>query len=121
MRSLTSPLLKWPDRAAVEAALHAWVERAAAAHPDVLAIAAFGSFARGEWAFGSDLDLLVVVHDAGEPSSERRLSWDTSALPVPVDLLLYSASEWRRLHSTPSRFRDTLAKEARWVLGGAPT
>lgn len=115
VRSLTSPLLKWPDRAAVEAALRAWVSKAAIAHPDAVSIGVFGSFARGEWAFGSDLDLLIVVRDADAPSDVRRPVWDTSALPVPADLVVYSESEWRRLCDRPSRFRDTLAAEARWL------
>lgn len=115
VRSLTSPLLKWPDRAAVEAALHEWVAKAVAAHPDVVRIGVFGSFARGEWAFGSDLDLLVVVRDSDDPRHARLLAWDASSRPVPVDLLLYTESEWRRHGDTPSRFRDTLVGEAQWL------
>lgn len=112
VRSLNSPLLKWPDRAVVEAALRAWVATAVAAHPDVARIGVFGSFARGEWAFGSDLDLLVVVPDSDQSSPQ---SWDTSALPVPVDLLRYTESAWRRLAESDSRFRHTLATEAMWL------
>jgi predicted nucleotidyltransferase len=115
VRSLNTPLLKWPERASVEADLRAWVADAAVRHPDAIRIGVFGSFARGEWAFGSDLDLLVIVRDADTPIVERSNAWETSSLPVPVDLLLYAQSDWERLQDTPSRFRDTLAREARWL------
>jgi predicted nucleotidyltransferase len=115
VRSLNTPLLKWPDRAAVDGALRDWVARAIASHPDVVRIAVFGSFARGEWAFGSDLDLVVIVRDSERPRAAQQLEWDTSALPVSVDLLLYTESDWQRLQATPSRFRDTLARESRWL------
>jgi predicted nucleotidyltransferase len=115
VRSLNTPLLKWPDRATVEAALRAWVADAAARHPDTLQIGVFGSFARGEWAFGSDLDLVIIVGDSDTSRDARLRVWDTSSLPVPVDILVYAQSEWQRLQDRPSRFRDTLAREARWL------
>lgn len=115
VRSLHSPLLRWTDRRAVAAALDAWVDEAVARHPDVIRIGVFGSFARGEWAFGSDLDLIVVVGDTEMPSDERVPGWDVARLPVPADLLIYTAAEWRRLNDTPSRFRETLARDARWL------
>lgn len=115
VRSLHSPLLRWPDRGTVAAALHAWVDEAVGRHPGVVRIGVFGSFARGEWAFGSDLDLIVVVGDTEMPGDERARGWDVSRLPVPADLLIYTAAEWRRLHDTPSRFRETLARDAQWL------
>ena len=40
--------------------------------------------------------------------------WDMLALPVPVDLLVYTQSEWEAL-DPHSRFYHTLAREAVWV------
>lgn len=57
----------------------------------------FGSFARGNWGVGSDLDVLVIVDDANRPFFERPSQFDTSPLPVPVDLLVYTREEWERL------------------------
>ena len=115
VRSLHSPLLKWPDRGTVAGALQAWVDEAVVRHPDVVRIGVFGSFARDEWAFGSDLDLIVVVGDTEMRSDDHVRGWDVSRLPVPADLLIYTAAEWRRLNDTPSRFRETLARDARWL------
>ena len=89
-------------------------------HPDVVRIGAFGSFARNEWAFGSDLDLLVVVRDSDVARHARARGWDTSALPVPADLLIYTEREWRRFLDSPSRFRDTIVREARWIWPPPP-
>lgn len=39
------------------------------------------------------------------------------ALPVPADLLLYTACEWEALHARGGRFARVLAAETVW-LGG---
>ena len=46
---------------------------------DLLAIAAFGSWARGEEADESDLDLLIVVHDRVELQRDLYRRWDREA------------------------------------------
>lgn len=115
VRSLHSPLLKWPDRRTVDDTLRTWVDDAVHRHPETRRIGVFGSFARGEFAFGSDLDLIVIVEDSDLAPDVRARTWDVSPLPVPADLLLYTTSEWQRLQDTPSRFRDTLAREVQWL------
>ena len=42
--------------------------------------------------------------------------WDLSPLPVPVELLVYTADEWRDLQKRGGRFAETLATEAIWIL-----
>jgi len=58
---------------------------------------AFGSYARGSADGYSDLDLVVVL-DTDRPFLERwKLLRDLlDALPVPVDLLVYTPEEYRR-------------------------
>jgi predicted nucleotidyltransferase len=58
---------------------------------------AFGSYARGTADAYSDLDLAVVL-DTQEPPLDRprRLSELLDALPVPVDLLVYTPGEFAR-------------------------
>lgn len=112
VRSLTSSVLKWPDREEVERALRRWVERGVATRPELLRVGYLGSYARGDWGVGSDLDVIVVVTAAGEPFSRRAASWDTTELPVPVDLLVYTKDEWERMKG---RLATTIQREAIWV------
>ncbi|MBA2592214.1 MAG: nucleotidyltransferase domain-containing protein [Gammaproteobacteria bacterium] len=72
-------------------------------------------YARGDWGVGSDLDLIALVREAGEPFERRALSWDLTPLPVPADFLVYTEAEWRRLLDTGSRFAETVMREAVWV------
>jgi uncharacterized protein len=120
VRSLTSPVMRWPAQERVEAAVRSWASTEGPRHPDLLALGMFGSYARGDSGVGSDLDLLAVVARSAEPFERRALSWDLSPLPVPAELLVYTAEEWRALHATGSRFARTLSREGVWLLGGLP-
>ena len=115
VRSLNSSVLKWPDRASVDRAARAWAIDVARQHPELLRAAYFGSYARGDWGVGSDLDLVVILDKASEPFERRALSWDLSALPVPAELLACTVDEWQRMQAQGGRFARTLAREAVWV------
>ena len=115
VRSLNSSVLKWPDRAAVDRAARAWAIDAAGQHPGLLCAAYFGSYARGDWGVGSDLDLVLIVAEASAPFERRALRWDLSALPVPAELLVYTEQEWQRMQAQGGRFARTLAREAVWI------
>jgi predicted nucleotidyltransferase len=54
-------VLKWPDRQSVDQAVRRWARAVVHGRDDVLAIAYLGSYARGDWGVGSDLDLLVLI------------------------------------------------------------
>jgi predicted nucleotidyltransferase len=66
----------------------------ASRRPELLRAGYFGSYARGDWGVGSDLDLVVVVESADRPFLERPAAFDTTTLPVPADLLVYTEREW---------------------------
>lgn len=100
-------MLRWPDRATVDRAVRAWAQAAAQARPDLLAAAYYGSYARGDWGVGSDVDLLAVESD-DTPRVQRAARWDTTSLPV------YTRAEWEAADRT-SRFFETLRREASWV------
>lgn len=114
VRSLNSSVLKWRDLATVRDALRRWVEQAVRDHPDALQIGYFGSYARGDWGVGSDLDLIIVVEHSDLPFEQRSAEWDTTALPVPADVLVYTRSEWEALEPS-RRFTRMLAQEAVWL------
>lgn len=115
VKSLTSSVLRWPERNAVRAALKAWAREMHRTHPGVLRVGVFGSFNRPDWGVGSDLDLVAVVRDATLPFERRAAGWDTTPLPVPADLLVYTEAEWRRLMAGGGRFARTLRHEMQWL------
>jgi predicted nucleotidyltransferase len=118
VRSSTSSVLRWPDRATVDAALRGWAGALAGTDPAVLRIGYVGSYARGDWGPGSDLDVLLVVESSPEEFTRRPATVDTTGLPVPVDLMVYTRAEWERLDPR-SRFARMVAREAVWVFARA--
>jgi hypothetical protein len=82
----------------------------------VEAVGIFGSYARGDWGVGSDLDVIVIVGDSTRPFIERALEWDASDLPVPTDLLVYTRAEWSRLPQTNPSFARRLRDDVVWIL-----
>lgn len=100
VRSLRSPVIRWPDAETVVAALRR--------------VGYFGSCARGDWGVGSDLDVVIVVRDTDAPFERRAAGWDATGLPVPADVLVYTADEWRRL-AEGSPMARAMRREVRWV------
>ncbi len=115
VRSLSSSVLKWPDAEEVDRAVRSWAMEEGARRKEVLRIGYIGSYARGDWGVGSDLDLLIIVEKSGLPFERRALEWDTSPLPVPVDLWVYTPEEWDEMANRKSRFYREAVKEAVWV------
>jgi predicted nucleotidyltransferase len=112
---LNSSVLKWPDGAAVDQAARAWTAQQRRFHPEIVRIGYFGSYARGDWGVGSDLDLVVIVRSAVRNFSDRPLDWDISTLPVPAEILVYTGDEWERLSAGGNSFVATVAREAVWL------
>lgn len=104
----------------VDTAVRTWAEVLVAETPGVVAVGYFGSYARGDWGPGSDLDLVIVVASSDVPFVGRIPPGDTTGLPVPVDVLTYTIEEWQRLRASRTRFADTLGRELRWVAGQPP-
>ncbi len=116
VRSSNSHVLTWPPPEAVVAAARAWGAALRASRSDVVRVGYFGSYARGDWGVGSDLDLVIVLSECGEPPLRRGLAFDTiSGFPVPVDLLVYTLDEWRRLEAEKAPFVQRLSAEVAWV------
>ncbi|MCS6953536.1 MAG: nucleotidyltransferase domain-containing protein [Bryobacterales bacterium] len=87
-------MLKWPDRDTVFGALRQWAENAVRTHSELIRVGCFGSYARGDWGVGSDLDVVLVVTQADQPSYRRAAAFDLDALPVPAEALVYTLEEW---------------------------
>jgi hypothetical protein len=114
VRSLNSSVLRWPDAKAVREAVQQWTRDVARRRPELQRVGYIGSYARGDWGVGSDVDLLVIVKEAAEPLARRGARWDTTTLPVPADVLVYTEAEWERF-SRENPFGRRVAQEATWV------
>ncbi|MCL5292110.1 MAG: nucleotidyltransferase domain-containing protein [Actinobacteria bacterium] len=115
VRLLTSSILKWPDANRVKKAVGQWTKQIVKQQPDVIRIGYFGSYARGDWGVGSDLDIIMIVRSSKEPFEKRASKWDLTKLPVPADLLVYTEDEWQSQKKQQSKFYRMLMKEAVWL------
>jgi predicted nucleotidyltransferase len=107
-------VLKWPDAKTVDGAARRWAAKIAQARPDVLRLGYFGSYARGDWGVGSDLDVIIILDKSDKPFEMRASEWDTLELPVPTDVLVYTQEEWQNLAHQGSFFKN-LADEVIWI------
>lgn len=115
VRSLSSFVLRWPDREEVDRSVRTWAGAQVRSHAGVRRIGYFGSYARGDWGVGSDIDLLILVDTTAERFERRSLAYDASSLPVPADILVYTSAEWGSLASAdhgPGRGPDPIV----WVF-----
>ena len=120
VRSLHSSVLRWPDKRTIDTAARLWAQRLASEMPEILGIAYFGSYARGDWGVGSDLDVVIVVTTSDRSFEERGRDFDTRDLPVPTDILVYTLAEWRTLEREVPFIRRLL-HEAVWAYGSPAT
>ncbi len=111
VRSLNSPILKWPGIETVLTSLQIWAKRLVSEQPDVIRIGYFGSYARKDWGVGSDLDLLIVLEDSIKGAVNRI---DTTPLPVPVDLISYTESEFKRIKQEARL--TAILEEVIWIV-----
>lgn len=115
VRSLASSVFRWPNKQRVDRAVRAWAQGEAARRQNLVRAGYFGSYARGDWGVGSDLDVVVVITHSSKPPDRRALEWDLSDLPVSADLIVYTEQEWNQLQQAGTRFARTLAEETVWV------
>jgi predicted nucleotidyltransferase len=98
----------------VDQAVRHWAGTIVATRPEVRRIGYFGSYSRGDWGVGSDLDLIIVVERADQPFERRSAEWDVTDLPVPADILIYTQDEFESI----GRRGDVsfpLMRETTWV------
>ena len=117
VRSLDSSVLRWPDRDAVDRAVRGWATEVGRNDRRIRRIGYFGSYARGNWGVGSDVDLVVVLESSDEAFERRAIAFDTLPLPVPADLFVYTVDEWERMRREGG-LPKTVTPEVVWVFTG---
>jgi predicted nucleotidyltransferase len=115
VRSLNSSVLKWPDQKAVYQALKSWSLEQGQRLPELKQLGYFGSYARGDWGVGSDVDLIAIVDNASEPFERRALNWELKSFPVPAEILVYTAKEWKGMQKRSERFIRVINAEVIWT------
>ena len=115
VKSLNSSVLKWPDQNTIDQAVRLWSNEQGRHRPELKQLGYFGSYARGDWGVGSDLDLIAIVDDTEEPFERRALNWELNGFPVPAELLVYTAKEWNQMLKRNARFIRVINKEAIWT------
>jgi hypothetical protein len=109
VRSLHTSVLRWPNQEEVHAAVAQWARTLMLGDNTVARVGYAGSYARGNWGVGSDVDVIILVREASEPFIERARAFDATRLPVPADVLVYSEEEWQGMH------RQSRLKPVVWI------
>lgn len=115
VRSLNSSVIRWPRKKEVEKSLDEWTEKLTKKRGGVIRVGYFGSYARGNWGVGSDLDLIILLEESDEPFERRGVDFDTSEIPVPTELLVYTREEWEKMKEEKSSFHYTISEEIIWI------
>jgi len=97
VRLLSSSVLKWPSKKEVLTSLKTWAKNIKYRKPEVIKIGYFGSYAKGNYGVGSDLDLIIILKETNIPFIYRAKDFDTTSLPVCVDVLVYTEKEWKKI------------------------
>lgn len=113
--SSSSFVLRWPNREEILRAVANWARELRVL--GLVAVGIFGSYARGDWGVGSDVDLIVIVEHSERPPIERPIDLPLERLPVPADALVYTRAEWEQLPQVNPHFASVLAREVVWVYG----
>ena len=108
---MSGVVVKSLDEAAVRRAMDAYAARLLAADPEIEEIIVFGSFEKGTWAPGSDLDVFVVLSRSTKSVRDRIPDLLPGPFPVGVDLFPYTREEVAT--RTPSLLLDAVA-QSRW-------
>ena len=110
-RSLSTVVIKSVDEDGVRRAADAWAARLLHEHPEVDEVVFFGSFARGTFAPGSDLDVLIVLDRSDMLPRDRLPTYLPGAFPVGLDLFVLTREEIER---NPSSGLLAEMRRSRW-------
>ena len=91
--------------------MHQYAERLLSANPEVEEVVVFGSFADGNYAPGSDIDVLIVLSKSGKAVWDRVPDFLPGAFPVGLDLFPYTREELTRMEASPM---TTAFRRSRW-------
>jgi uncharacterized protein len=103
MRKPSSPSVKvtFTDREQILKALENLIQEWTQQHPELEKVILFGSFARGDYFPGSDLDVLLMLENSDQPLLNRIRQFLPTHFPVDIDVFPYTQAEIKRIMNDP--------------------
>jgi predicted nucleotidyltransferase len=95
----------------VLAAAGDWVRELLANRPEVVQVGYFGSYARGDYAPGSDFDVLMEITRTALPPRDRAFAYLPDSFPVDLDLVVYTTDELAALRGRNAAFVAAIDRE----------
>ena len=87
-----------PSREQVLSAAGEWVRALLARRGEIVRVGYFGSYARGDYAPGSDFDVLIeVTRTSATGRADRASEYLPGCFPVDLDVLVYTSEELTKL------------------------
>ncbi len=98
------------------AAAKRWAAELTRDRPEIVRIGAFGSYVRGDYVPGSDLDAIIELATSDKDRwIDRVADYRPNHLPVPVDVFPYTTSELEDLRARRVAFLKTIFDEVVWL------
>jgi predicted nucleotidyltransferase len=82
---------------ALENLIQEWTQK----HPELEQVILFGSFARGDYFPGSDVDVLLILEKSDQPFLKRIPTFLPIQFPVDIDIFPYTRAEVQRMIRDP--------------------
>ena len=82
---------------ALENLIQEWTQQ----HPELEQVILFGSFARGDYFPGSDVDVVIVLKESKAPFLDRITKFRPTSFPMDIDIFPYTRDEIERLWEDP--------------------
>src|SRR3972149_8221227 len=101
-RSLSFVLIKSVDKERVKRSMDEYAAKLFAVHPEVQEVVVFGSFTKGNYAPGSDIDVFILLSRADKSVRDRIPDLlPDGPFPVGVDVFPYTREEVASLTPSP--------------------
>lgn len=104
-----------PEDRVLEAA-RTWAHRLRRDHQEVVRVGYFGSYARGDYVPGSDLDVSIELSGSDAPHwRDRAVRYRPDSFPVGMGFFAYTSDELAALGAAGAAFIKAVDAEIRWL------
>lgn len=79
-----------------------------AEHPEICSVFIFGSFVKGDFTPGSDIDVLLILSDSKRSFRDRLAKYYPENFPISVDLFPFTISEIKEMRNHPSIYKTAV-------------
>lgn len=108
---MSSVVIKSVDKEKLRRSVDDYAARLLSSHPEVEEVVVFGSFAKGNYSPGSDIDIFILLTRSDKSVRDRIPDFLPGAFPVSVDLFPYTKEEIASLEPSPILAE---IRESRW-------